>query len=96
MKVQFGYKPETYETSGCELRIHWDIIENNEQWESYEAVCDVGDTRNVLIEKIIGSSYTTSQEFATINNKDTKPDEYAAYQSFRVVAKQLADGWVNR
>lgn len=105
MKTQSSTKPETYQILGRTLRIHW-----NEQqvtrdgmdgqpmtyWEANEAVCDVNDARDILIEKIIGSVYGVGAELATINNKDSKPDEYAAYQALRLKAKELANNWVNR
>lgn len=105
MKVSAGRQFETYEVSGQELRIHWNIVEKTRQemdgstvtfWEADEALCSRFDDRATLIEKIIGSQYSTGRELATINNQLTKPDEYAAYQTFRVQVKQLADGWFNR
>jgi hypothetical protein len=102
MKTQASYEPQTYEVSGTELRVHWNIeqktIENADGslatfWEANEALCDRNDNRNQMIEKIIGSVYSIPEEFATINNRDTKPDEYAAYQALRAQAKSLADGW---
>jgi hypothetical protein len=101
MKIQAGYEPQTYEVSGTELRIHWNIeqkiledIDGTTKtfWEANEALCDRNDNRNQMIEKIIGSVYSIPEEFATINNRDTKPDEYAAYQALRAQAKSLADG----
>lgn len=64
------------------------------QWEANEAVCSVFDNRHLLIEKIIASVYTSAAEIATINNQTTKPQEYADYQTFRALAKSLADGWL--
>lgn len=96
MKTQFGYEPQIYEVSNCDLRIHWEIEKTDAGWEANEAICDIGDTRNVLIEKIISSKYTPNAEIATINNQERKPEEYAAYQEFRLLAKQLADGWIKR
>jgi predicted Mrr-cat superfamily restriction endonuclease len=105
MKVYSGTQPEVYAVSGQELRIHWNIKEvpapsmddeTETQWEANEALCHVNDTRDVLIEKIIGSVHTAGAEIALINNKDIDPDAYAEYQAFRAEAKALADGWVNR
>jgi predicted Mrr-cat superfamily restriction endonuclease len=105
MKTEAGYEFQTYEPSGHELRIHWNIEQKNKEvmdgeiityWEANEALCNVYDNRSQLIEKIIGAEYTPSQEIATINNKDRKPEEYAAYQAFREQAKALADGWLNK
>ena len=100
MKVYSTDKPETYAVSGSELRIHWDMQEiiNDEtaQWEANEALCNIYDTRAQIIEKIIGSVMDTGAEIAKINNRDTDPEAYAEYQAFRALAKQLADGWINR
>jgi hypothetical protein len=95
VKTQAGYKFQTYEVSGQELRIHWDIQEVENGWEAQESVCNRYDNRAALIEKIIGSMYTPAAEIATINNKDSKPEQYKAYQEFRALAKSLADGWIN-
>ena len=101
MKTQSSYEPQTYEVSGTELRVHWNIEQKTREdidgttitfWEANEALCDRNDNRNQMIEKIIGSVYSITEEFATINNRDTRPDEYAAYQALRSQAKSLADG----
>lgn len=102
MKTYSDYQFQAYEVSGQELRVHWDIEQVTKeglngpvtQWCANEALCDIDDTRSALIEKIIGSVYSISAEIATINNKDTKPEQYAAYQAFRAQAKALADGWL--
>ena len=100
MKVYSNDKPEVYAVSGQELRIHWNIteIERDEDtvWEANEALCNVKDTRDTMIEKIIGSVHTAGAEIALINNKDTDPEAYAEYQAFRAEAKALADGWLNK
>ena len=103
MKIQAGYAIQPYEVSGQELRIHWNIEQKTRQdmqgtivyWEANEALCGRNDTRSQIIETIIKAMYSTGAEIATINNKDTKPDEYANYQAFRAQAKQLADGWLS-
>jgi hypothetical protein len=90
----------TYQVSGEELRIHWNEISYEKDgqllFEADEAVCHIKDNRNLLIEKIISAVYSPSAEIATINNKDTKPEQYAEYQAFRAQAKELADGWLNK
>lgn len=104
MKVYSIEQPEVYAVSGQELRIHWNIKEvvapgmdePQTQWEADEALCFVYDTRAQIIEKIIGSAMDTGAEIAKINNKETNPEEYAAYQAFRAEAKALADGWLNK
>ncbi|MDX1408411.1 MAG: hypothetical protein R3330_09765, partial [Saprospiraceae bacterium] len=62
-------------------------------WTAEEALCRVSDTRNVLIEKIMASQYTTGAELAAINNGG---EDYEVYQAFRAQAKALADGWLER
>ena len=105
MKVYSGNQLPTYQVSGRELRIHWDAKEvpmfsmDGEpitQWEQNEALCLASDSYGVLVGKIIRSVYSVDAEFATINNKDTKSDEYAAYQAFRQTAKDLAKAWSNK
>ena len=103
MKYYSDTKPETYVTSGNDLRIYWNIKQVNvhgfadeqrTQWEANEAVCSVFDNRSQIIEKIIGYIYDTGEEIAFINNKESKPEEYAMYQEFRLLAKSLANGWI--
>lgn len=105
MKVYSLTELPTYDVSGDDLRIRWDSHQITKQdingqdiiqYEANEALCSIFDNRNHLIEKIIGSVYSPSAEIATINNQTTKPDEYQAYQNFRILAKSLADGWINR
>lgn len=105
MKVYSTTELETYQVIGDTLRIHFDhqIIEregidgNPEiQHEYEEAVCKITDTRSAIIEKIIGEKYSPGAEFATINNKDSDPEEYAEYQAHRTLAKQLANDWITQ
>jgi hypothetical protein len=104
MKTQAGYQIQPYEVSGYEVRIHWNIEQKTRQdmqgevvyWEAEEVLCYVSDSRSVIIEKIIGSVYTTGAEIAIINNQASDPVAYADYQAFRAQAKQLADGWINQ
>jgi len=102
MKVQSTDQPEVYAVSGRELRIHWNIEEVTREgmdgetetyWQASEALCQVSDTRDVLIEKIMASQYTTGAELAAINNGG---EDYDAYQAFRIQAKALADGWLSQ
>ena len=102
MKVYSGTQPEVYAVSGQELRIHWNIREvpapsmddkTETQWEANEALCHVKDSRDVIIEKIIGSVLSHSKEIALINNQTVDKAAYDEYQAFRVEAKKLADGY---
>jgi hypothetical protein len=100
MKAYSNNKPSVYDASGNELRIRWGIQEivADEQttWEANEALCSVFCNRSQIIEAIIGSVYDTGAEIALINNQADKPEAYAEYQAFRALAKQLADGWLNK
>lgn len=91
-----------FSVNGKELRIRWnekvhertDINDEKETFYEYnEAVCTVFDTRDVLIEKIIGSLYTQAEETALINNQTVNHQEYNEYQYNRMIAKNLADKW---
>ncbi len=104
MKVYSNEKPEAYSASGNELRIRWDIqqvtkpdMEGNDQttWVANEALCTRFDSRSDIIEKVIGSVFTSGAEIALINNKEKDPQAYSEYQEFRNQAKLLADGWVS-
>jgi hypothetical protein len=105
MKVSSSTPLPTYQVLGNKLLIHWNeqIVErpnmDNEATQNYEydeARAFTYDTREQLIEKIIASVYSISQELATINNKDRKPNEHDSYHAFRLQAKALADGWLER
>ncbi len=105
MKVSSSTPLPTYQVLGSKLLIHWNeqIVERpsmgdeaTQNYEYDEAKAFTYDTRDQLISKLIGSVYSFADEIATINNKDSKPQEYAAYQAFRVQAKTLADGWLNQ
>jgi hypothetical protein len=105
MKSISDTNPEVYQVTANELRIHWNIVkktistmggETRDQWECDEAACLTTDNRNTIISKIIRSKYSVDEEFATINNKEDKPEEYDDYQAFRMEAKSLADGWLNK
>jgi len=48
--------------------------------------------RDAIIRAIIRDRYACiDDEIAIINNKDAKPEEYAAYQAHREFAKEVAD-----
>lgn len=103
MKTYADHPFDTYEPSGCEVRIHWNIKEvpapsmddeARTQWEANEAVCGYHDDRGTLISTIIRSEYSLDRELAAMNNRDEEPEQYAEFQAFRVLAKTLADGWI--
>ena len=95
----------TYQEFGEMLHINFDkqqiVVKdiNGKEHIAYQyttAVSLCAAKRSDLINDIIKSKYTNAGEFAAINNRDTDPDEYAEYQAFRALAKQLADDWLNR
>jgi len=101
MKVYSDTQLPTYQVIGQSLLIHWDAQqvpapsfgEPRTQWEQNEAACDVADSYNQLVAKIIGSVYDYNAEFAAINDGGEK---YATYQAFRTQAKALANGWITK
>ena len=105
MKAYSATEPDVFAVSGDELRIHWDAtkltmkdMDDVEQttWVANEALVKVHDTREKIIEKIIGSVYTIQEEIALLNNKDERPEDYGVYQTVRQTAKDLATQWVNQ
>lgn len=92
---------QTYETSGKELRIYWDeqIVERPgmdaeppETFYSYATASAAKATGySALVTDIIRSQYTPDQEFAAINSGG---DRYQSLLDFRVLAKQLARGYL--
>jgi hypothetical protein len=97
MEVTSKDKLEVYQIIGNKLRIHWDFIEipateeTDAHWKCKEAVVDKNSNRNQIIEAIIKSQYSVSDEFALINNGG---EEYSEYQTFRTLAKQLTDEYL--
>jgi hypothetical protein len=102
MKIQASYEIQTYEVSGYELRIHWNIEQKTREemdgatvtfWEADEALCDRRDSRSQIIEKIIQSVYPTfGAEIAAIRNGGQNAEDH---QALRDQAKALADGWLS-
>lgn len=102
MKVSSSSPLPTYQVLGNKLLIHWgeEVIQSKsmdgEPTASYqynEASAFVYDTRELLIEKIIGSVYTLGAEIAAIRNGGQDANDHHA---LRVQAKALADGWLQR
>lgn len=103
MITQTDNKLPTYQTFGEKLHINFDEKEvvvksmDGKERTAYEyttAVSLATADRGTLISDIIGSKYTSGGEFAAINNAESDPQEYADYQAFRTLAKQLADSWL--
>ena len=100
MKVSSSSVLPTYQVLGNKLLIHWNeqVVmstgmdgEPTTSYEYNEASAFVYDTRELLIEKIIGSVYTVGAEIAAIRNGGQDADDHHA---LRVQAKALADGWL--
>lgn len=70
--------------------------ETKQEHVYYTAIADILDDRSKIIEAIIASKYTPTDEIATINNKETKPEDYTEYQNFRTFAKSLADQYLSK
>jgi len=47
-------------------------------------------TRADIIEAIIGTKYSAGAEIALTNDRESKSEEYAEYQEFRALAKEIA------
>jgi hypothetical protein len=60
-------------------------------FEYNQVAVNVSATRADIIEAIIAVKYSAGAEIALTNDKDTKADEYAEYQAYRVEAKAIAD-----
>ena len=100
MKGNSNTQPNRLERTGRKYQVRWNITRNDRAIESGEAVeswdyeyanADAC-TRDAIISAIIRDRYKLiDDELAIINNKDEKPDEYAAYQDFRAFAKQVAE-----
>jgi hypothetical protein len=61
------------------------------EWEYDQVKVSANPTNAEIIEAVMASKYSTGAEIACINNKESKPEEYAAYQAFRIAAKELAE-----
>ena len=102
MQVSSNEKLEDFQVIGDKLRVHWDhqevtipaMDDDSEptvQWQCEEAVVKKTASRSDIIEAIIATKYSLTEEIATINNGGTEYDEY---QSFRQFAKNKADEWL--
>ena len=100
MKGNSNIQPSRLERIGSQYQVRWNIErkdrtnEDKQQTESwdFEYVNAVGCTRDDIIRAVIRDRYPRiDDEIAVINNKETKPSEYAHYQECRTFAKQIAD-----
>jgi len=100
MRVTSNDKLEKFQIVGPKLRIHWGYEETTPDpeiegstggWSCEEAVVKKTASRSEVIEAIIATQYTISEEIAAINNGGA---EYEDYQAFRQFAKNTADDWL--
>lgn len=105
MITQTDNKLNTYEVYGTKLHINFDEKEitikdmDNKERIAYEyttASSLIYEGRDKLIEDIIRSRYSLSGELAVMNNQTDRKEDFAEFQLFRIKAKQLADGWINK
>ena len=90
MKNQSSVRPALTEKLQGATLVNFNIIEVEGGFEFDTVKVSEEPTYSEVIEAIITSSYSTGREFACINNKEEKPDEYTAYQLFRETAKDIA------
>jgi len=101
MLVKSDTRPEEVQLLQGRKLINFDIKEveikdeNSEEartgFEYLQAKVELNATRGDIIEAIIATKYSVGAEIALTNDKDTKADEYKAYQEFRALAKSLAE-----
>lgn len=84
LRINFNHKVETVTTDDSEEQIH-----------VYTTACvDRLADRDTIIEAIMQTRYPTyGAELAAIQNGGTDATDH---QEIRTLAKQLADGWINR
>tara|TARA_S200002703_G_scaffold8638_1_gene8699 strand:- start:155 stop:463 length:309 start_codon:yes stop_codon:yes gene_type:complete len=101
MRVESTDKLPKYQVIGNKLRIHWDEQETSrdmdgevqEGWSYEEACVPLSASRSMIIEAIMATKYPTpGAEFAALSNG---PESVAEHQAMRVLAKELAAGWLN-
>lgn len=94
MKTVYNYLSEL-ETKANDGEINPGAREYVERVE-YASAYDRGECalklyRNKEIEREIGRKYSEGAQIAILYNKDSDPDEYAAYQIFRAECKAKVD-----
>ena len=98
MKTQSQVQMPAYQESGKEVTFFWNEAEverEDETLYSYNyCTASIYDSRSTIIEKIVACAYPSyGAEVAAIVNGG---DDAAAHAAMRVLAKSLADGWLNR
>ena len=95
MKNQSSIRPSLTERLQGAMLVNLNIVEVENGFEFDTVKVSEEPTYPELIEALIASEYSTGREFACINNKEEKPEEYAAYQAFRNAAKDIAKQVLN-
>jgi hypothetical protein len=99
MKAQYKDRPNLTERLQGGILINFNIEQRSREtmtgmemyFESDQIKVSSEPTRAEIIEAVMASKYSTGAEIACINNKESKPEEYAAYQAFRIAAKELVE-----
>lgn len=93
MKNQSSVRPSLTEKLQGAMFVNFNIIEIENGFEFDTVKVSEEPTRDEVIDALIRSKYSLSQEFALINNFNADKDieEYEAFQTFRAECKGIAD-----
>ena len=80
------------------MLVNFNIVEVENGFEFDTVKVSEEPTRDEVIDALIRSKYSLSQEFALINNFNMNKDaeEYEAFQTFRAECKGIADLILNK
>ena len=101
MKFQTDILPQTYEVSGAELRINFNVQRVEREfmdgvkasfYEGEQVLVSKGAGRGEMIEAIVASRYTIGSELSLSRKDDTDPAKIE-YLAFVDQAKALAKGY---
>ena len=104
MKFQTDNQPQTYEVSGTELRINFNVqqveremINGNKVkfFEGDQVLVNKGSKKSEIIEAIIASRYTIGTEVALSRRNEADPAK-VEYLAFVDQAKALAKGYFTK
>ena len=93
MKSQSNTLPQSIERLQGRILINFDIKEVDGIFEYEQVKVSEGASREEIIDSVIRSRYSVSDEFALINNFNQGKDseQYLEFQNFRKIAKEIAD-----
>lgn len=93
MKNQSSVRPSLTERLQGAMLVNFNIVEVENGFEFDTVKVSEEPTRDEVIDALIRSKYSLSQEFALINNFNADKDieEYEAFQTFRAECKGIAD-----